>query len=73
MLFQSIEKFPHVCPSTSTTQFNKDFLLYFVATESTISMVLIQEDDFLEEHVIYYLSQGLIGPELNYSHVEKLV
>jgi hypothetical protein len=35
-------------------------------------MVLVQEDDLLEEHVIYYLSRGLFGPELNYSHVEKL-
>jgi hypothetical protein len=35
-------------------------------------MVLVQEDDFLEEHIIYYLSRGLVGPELNYSHVEKL-
>jgi hypothetical protein len=40
--------------------------------ESTIGMVLVQEDDMLEEHVIYYLSRGLVGPELNYSHVEKL-
>jgi hypothetical protein len=24
------------------------------------------------EYVIYYLSRGLAGPELNYSHIEKL-
>ena len=35
-------------------------------------MVLVQEDDLLLEYVIYYLSQGLVGPELNYSHIEKL-
>jgi hypothetical protein len=35
-------------------------------------MVLVQENDFLKEHVIYYLSRGLVGPQLNYSHVEKL-
>jgi hypothetical protein len=52
--------------------YNKYFLLYLVPAESTIDMVLVQEDDLLEEHVIYYLSQGLVGPELNYSHVEKL-
>jgi hypothetical protein len=35
-------------------------------------MVLVQEDDELREHVIYYLSRNLVGPELKYSHVEKL-
>jgi hypothetical protein len=44
-----------------------------VAAELTIGMVLVQEDHFLLEYVIYYLSQGLVGPELNYSHAEKLV
>ena len=38
----------------------------------TIGMVLVQEDDELHEHIIYYLSQNLVSPELNYSHVEKL-
>jgi hypothetical protein len=35
-------------------------------------MVLVQEDDELHEHIIYYLSRNLVGPEINYSHVEKL-
>jgi hypothetical protein len=35
-------------------------------------MVLVQEDDELHEHVIYSLSRNLVGPELKYSHVEKL-
>ena len=35
-------------------------------------MVLVQEDDKLVEHVVYYLSRALVGPELKYSHVEKL-
>jgi hypothetical protein len=53
--------------------YNKYFLLYLAATESTIGMVLVQEDDSFSEYVIYYLSRGLIGLELNYSHIEKLV
>ena len=60
-------------PLLRPPNYNKDFLLYLVAEESTIGMVLVQEDDFLSEYVIYYLSRGLVGPELNYSHVEKLV
>ena len=35
-------------------------------------MVLVQEDEELHEHVIYYLSRNLIDEELRYSHVEKL-
>jgi len=35
-------------------------------------MVLVQEDDVVIEHVIYYLSRGLVGPELHYSIFEKL-
>jgi hypothetical protein len=53
--------------------YNKEFLLYLVAAESTIGMVLVQEDDSFSEYVIYYLSQGLVGPKLNYTHLEKLV
>jgi hypothetical protein len=46
--------------------------LDLASSESTIGMVLVQEDDFLSEYMIYYLSRGLVGPELNYSHVEKI-
>ena len=35
-------------------------------------MVLVQEDEELQEHVINYLSQNLIDVEIRYSHVEKL-
>ena len=34
--------------------------------------MLVQEDDKLVEHVVYYLSRALVVPELKYSHVEKL-
>jgi hypothetical protein len=49
-----------------------DYILYLVTSTSTISMVLVQEDDNDTEHVVYYLSKILIGHELGYSHVEKL-
>jgi hypothetical protein len=35
-------------------------------------MVLIQEDDNHDEHVIYYLSRSLSSTEIKYQHVEKL-
>jgi hypothetical protein len=40
--------------------------------ESTIGMVSVQENDMLDDHIICYLSRGLVGLELNYSHAEKL-
>ena len=43
-----------------------------VVSESTIGVVLVQEDDKLVLHVVYYLSRALARPELRYSHVEKL-
>ena len=46
--------------------------MYLAAAKSTISMVLVQEDDGLVEHVIYYLSRVLVGPELLYTLIEKL-
>jgi hypothetical protein len=42
-------------PLLRPPDYGKDFLLYVVAVESTIGMVLVQEDDVLEEHIIYYL------------------
>jgi hypothetical protein len=35
-------------------------------------MVLIQEDDSHDKHVIYYLSPSLTTTETKYLHVEKL-
>jgi hypothetical protein len=72
---RSFEASKHALKSTpllSPLDYGKDFLLYLVATESIIGMVLVQEDDMLQEHAIYYIIQGLVGPELNYTHVEKL-
>jgi hypothetical protein len=35
-------------------------------------MVLVQEDDAHDEHVIYYLSRSLTPTEIKYQHVDKL-
>jgi hypothetical protein len=71
----SFEALKHALTSSPLIRppnYNKDFLLYLAIVELTIDMYLVQEDDMIEEHVIYYLSQGLVGLELNYTHVEKL-
>jgi len=48
------------------------FLLYLATSNSIVGMVLFQEDNTQKENVIYYLSKNLIGPELQYSHVDNL-
>jgi hypothetical protein len=59
-------------PLLHPPEYTKDYIIYLAASTSTIAMVLVQEDHNDEEHVIYYLSKSLSGPELRYSHVEKL-
>jgi hypothetical protein len=39
--------------------YSRDYFLYLAASDSTISMVLVQEDDSHDEHAIYYLSRSL--------------
>ena len=59
-------------PLLHPIDYSHDFILYLAASESTIGVVLVQEDDELQEHVVYYHSCALAGPEIQYSHVEKL-
>ena len=59
-------------PVLSPPDYSKDFILYLATSEATIGMVLVQEDDSLQEHAIYYLSRSLVKVELSYAHVEKL-
>jgi hypothetical protein len=49
-------------PLLRPPNYNKDLLLYLVVVESTIGMLLVQEDDLFSEYVIYYPSRGLVGP-----------
>ena len=56
-----------LCPP----DYSKDFILYLGKLESTIEVVLVQKDDKLQEHVVYYLICAIVGPQLKYSHVEK--
>jgi hypothetical protein len=39
--------------------YSRDYFLYLATSDYTIGMVLIQEDDDNDEHVIYYLSRSL--------------
>jgi hypothetical protein len=70
--FDALKKALVSTPLPKSPDYSRDCLLYIAAYKETISMVLIQEDDELHEHIIYYLSQNLVGPECNYSHIENL-
>jgi hypothetical protein len=54
--FEVLKRSLMYAPLLQPPNYNKYFLLYFAATKSAISKVLVQEEDFLKEHVIYYLS-----------------
>ena len=70
--FDALKKALTSAPLLIPLDYNRDFLSYIAAAESTIGMVIIQEDDALVEHVIYYLIRGLVGPEIQYTPIEKL-
>ena len=57
---------------TRPLDYSREFLIYVVTSMEMIGMVLVQEDEELQEHVIYYLSRNIIDAEIHYSHVEKL-
>jgi hypothetical protein len=59
-------------PLLHPPDYGQDYLLYIVASDSTIAMVLFQEDELHDEHVIYYLTRSLTTSKIKYSHVEKL-
>lgn len=48
-----------------------DYFVYLAAADTTIRMVLVQEEDGIE-HMIYYLSRNLNDTEVKYSYVENL-
>jgi hypothetical protein len=52
--------------------YSRDYFLYLVASDYTIGMVLVQDDDANDEHVIYYLSRSITPTEIKYLHVKKL-
>jgi hypothetical protein len=70
--FDALKKSLVSVPLLKPPDYSRDYLLYIATSEDTIGMVLVQKDDELHKHVIYYLSRTLLSLELNYTHVENL-
>jgi hypothetical protein len=73
---KAFEALKHALTHTSLLHppnYSCDYFLYLSTSDNTIAMVLVQEDDSHDEHVIYYPSKTLAPIEVKYSHVEKLV
>ena len=51
--------------------YGNPLILYISATETSLGILLAQEDDNNKEREIYYLSRTLISYEMNYSIIEK--
>ena len=51
--------------------FGKPLILYILVTETSLGILLAQEDNNNKEWAIYYLSHTLISYEMNYSIIEK--
>ena len=72
LAFEALKKALLSAPLLHPPDYSHDFILYLAVSESTIWVVLVQEDDKVQEHVVYYLSRALAGPEIRYSHIEKM-
>ena len=62
--FDALKKALVSTPLLKPQDYNRDYLLYVATSEGTIGMVLVQEDDEIHEHIVYYLSRNMAGPEL---------
>ena len=70
--FDALKRALASTPVLNPPDYSHEFFIYVAMSMEMIGMVLVQGDEELHEHVIYYLSQNLIDVELRYSHVEKL-
>lgn len=51
---------------------DKEMILYVSTTQATLGALLAQLDDNNKERVVYYISQTLVGYELEYSPIETM-
>ena len=69
--FESIRKYLANPPILGAPMAGKPLILYIAAQKCSLRALLAQENEENKEKTLYYLSQTLTGPELNYSLIEK--
>ena len=62
--FEALKKYLKTTALLSPPYFNRDFILYLEASDTTIGTILVQEDECRREHPIYYLSRALTNNEM---------
>ena len=70
--FDALKRSLASVPVLSPPDYSRDFLIYVAVSQEVINMVLVQEDEEIHEHVIYFLSRNLIDVDLHYTHDDKL-
>ncbi|XP_060965610.1 uncharacterized protein LOC133034526 [Cannabis sativa] len=59
-------------PILSKSVHREDLLLYLAVFENAVSVALVREEDKVQ-HPVYYVSKRMIGAEIRYRLIEKLV
>jgi hypothetical protein len=73
--FEDLKKYLEEATVMTKPSPKADLLLYIVATETIVSVVLVEERmeaDTLKQFPIYYVSEALSGSKLFYSAMEKM-
>jgi hypothetical protein len=69
--FVGIKKEISSAPVLVKPDFDKEFMIYTIATEEVVSAILMQRDDQGNEKTMAYMSQSLSDDEFKYSFIEK--
>ena len=70
-VFNKIKQAIAEASSLQSPDFNKDFILYTFASDSSLKAVLTQKDTNNDERPISFMSTGLQGAKLNYPEIDK--
>jgi hypothetical protein len=70
--FDDLKEVLSHAPLISPPEYDRDYILYLLASVLSVAGVHIQLGDDGRKHVIYYISKNLSGPSLKYNHEEKL-